>query len=452
VIFLIYPGNAAAIFATFQCLSLDDGTRWLRVDLSINCDGSQHQLMTYYAWFMLVIYPIGVPLYYYATLRRHSRLIDELRNIQQLRIGLIDHARAERHCKDSVVTSPTASKPWVVLKKEEAKLPFSLRKRLDDLELQEKEGRKKLPGHINKLLKGYELRVWWFEIFECARKLAVACLPVFFTPSGSVSQLLFGLIVCFVCFGAYVHFDPFEDRHNDLVARVCQAQIFFSLLCSVAFKYDPATKADGTNLGILLVVLWSLPIGLAAILLTPAPSLLGEAKDWIDDNIGGRVDHWLSRSRDMLTQSTLEVRRVTTARFGSVIATDTALSSVDIQISSSADNRSFEAFRDSKLFSDALPPPPPTEEPAWLREAEVTVARQQGAVGAVECVNTGELESVAPVAARESVTEPNPHASLTITSSSLSGSSLSPRASLAIESLPASKPPSHADGELPAAG
>ena len=50
----------------------------------------------------------------------------------------------------------------------------------------------------------YEMRVWWFEIFECARKLAVACLPVFFTPSGSVSQLLFGLIVCFVCFGAYV--------------------------------------------------------------------------------------------------------------------------------------------------------------------------------------------------------------------------------------------------------
>ena len=150
----MYPGNAAAIFATFQCLHLDDGTRWLRADLSINCDGSQHQLMTYYAWLMLAIYPIGVPLYYYATLRRHSKLIDKLRNIQQLRIRLIEHARAERHCKDSVVASPTASKPWVVLKKEEAKLPLSLRKRLDDLELQEKEGRKKLPGHINKLLKG----------------------------------------------------------------------------------------------------------------------------------------------------------------------------------------------------------------------------------------------------------------------------------------------------------
>ena len=110
--------------------------------------------MTYYAWLMVLIYPIGVPLYYYATLRRHSKLIDKLRNIQKLRIGLIQHARAERHKADSVVSSPTASKPWLLLKGEEEKLPLSLRKRLDDLQLEENEGREKLPGHINKLLKG----------------------------------------------------------------------------------------------------------------------------------------------------------------------------------------------------------------------------------------------------------------------------------------------------------
>ena len=111
--------------------------------------------MTYYAWLMVLVYPIGVPLYYYATLRRHSKLIDQLRNIQQLRIQLIQHARAERHKVDSVVSSPTASKPWLLLKKEEEKLPLSLRKRLDELQLQENEGREKLPGHINKLLKGW---------------------------------------------------------------------------------------------------------------------------------------------------------------------------------------------------------------------------------------------------------------------------------------------------------
>ena len=32
--------------------------------------------------------------------------------------------------------------------------------------------------------------------------------------------------------------DPFEDVGNDTLAKMCQAQIFFSLLSSVALSYD----------------------------------------------------------------------------------------------------------------------------------------------------------------------------------------------------------------------
>ena len=99
------------------------------------------------------------------------------------------------------------------------------------------------------------------QIFECIRKLAVACVPVFFQPSGSDSQLIYGLMVCFVCFGAYVHFDPYEDRGNDAVARLCQMQIFFSLLASVALTSASEQNA-GSNMDILLVVLYCLPVRL----------------------------------------------------------------------------------------------------------------------------------------------------------------------------------------------
>ena len=51
--------------------------------------------------------------------------------------------------------------------------------------------------YVQKLVLGYELRTFWFELLECGRKLAIVCLPVFFQPSGSVSQLIFGLMVCF---------------------------------------------------------------------------------------------------------------------------------------------------------------------------------------------------------------------------------------------------------------
>ena len=104
------------------------------------------------------------------------------------------------------------------------------------------------------------------QIFECIRKLAVACVPVFFQPSGSDSQLIYGLMICFVCFGAYVHFDPYEDRGNDAVARLCQMQIFFSLLASVALTSASEQNA-GSNMDILLVVLYCLPVRLPCALL-----------------------------------------------------------------------------------------------------------------------------------------------------------------------------------------
>ena len=52
--------------------------------------------------------------------------------------------------------------------------------RFGTLDTQDARERKKLPGSVNKLLKGYELRAWWFEIFECGRKaqsLAASNMP-----------------------------------------------------------------------------------------------------------------------------------------------------------------------------------------------------------------------------------------------------------------------------------
>ena len=65
-------------------------------------------------------------------------------------------------------------------------------------------------------------------------------------------------MICFVAFGAYVHCDPYEDRGNDMVAALCQMQIFFSLLASVALT--SASDEAGTNMDVLLVVLYFLPV------------------------------------------------------------------------------------------------------------------------------------------------------------------------------------------------
>ena len=61
VLFLIYPSTSAAIFATFQCEELSDGTRWLRADLSIDCSGDTHTLFRVYAGFMFSFTRSGRP-------------------------------------------------------------------------------------------------------------------------------------------------------------------------------------------------------------------------------------------------------------------------------------------------------------------------------------------------------------------------------------------------------
>ena len=47
------------------------------------------------------------------------------------------------------------------------------------------------------------MRTFWFEIFECARKILLILVPIFFEQD-SPEQLTVGLIVCFLTFGAYM--------------------------------------------------------------------------------------------------------------------------------------------------------------------------------------------------------------------------------------------------------
>ena len=83
-------------------------------------------------------------------------------------------------------------------------LPPPVRAQLQRLYNSEELERAKLPNYIRKLIGGYELEAYHFEIVECLRKLLLVCMPILFVPAGSAAQLIFGLLVCFLSFGAYV--------------------------------------------------------------------------------------------------------------------------------------------------------------------------------------------------------------------------------------------------------
>ena len=103
------------------------------------------------------------------------------------------------------------------------------------------------------ILHADEMRVYGFEIFECFRKMLLILVPIFFEPD-SPEQLTVGLIVCFATYGMYMMYAPYQSERSDMLAQVCQVQIFFSLLSSIVLKTNPESVAMGYILPFMMVV------------------------------------------------------------------------------------------------------------------------------------------------------------------------------------------------------
>ena len=113
------------------------------------------------------------------------------------------------------------------------------------------------------------MRTYWFEIFECGRKIGLIGLPVFF-PEGSAVQRILGLVICFLSYGlCMLHrfipwlsdsyqrplnpligvclnpcaadsmYAPYSDPSDDLLAQCSQIAIFLSMLASLVTDAYP---------------------------------------------------------------------------------------------------------------------------------------------------------------------------------------------------------------------
>ena len=193
-----------------------------------------------YAFIMMCFYPIGVPLYYALTLFRNK---EELTRIRHLELSVANEANRSKLGNFLKGKALREYQPEI----DEAE------ERKEMLQASYDELRGGLPGALKKLTNGYEMRTYWFEIFECVRKILLILLPIFFEEE-SPEQLTCGLIVCFITFGSYMMYAPFIDDGDDLLSQVCQLQIFFSLLSAIVLKTNPNSAAMGYILPIMILI------------------------------------------------------------------------------------------------------------------------------------------------------------------------------------------------------
>ena len=72
LLFFAFPLVSSRAFQGFDCEEFDDGTRFLRVDYSLDCNDAAYGRVVILAWIAIALYPIGVPLLY-LTLLLHAR-------------------------------------------------------------------------------------------------------------------------------------------------------------------------------------------------------------------------------------------------------------------------------------------------------------------------------------------------------------------------------------------
>ena len=86
-------------------------------------------------------------------------------------------------------------------------------------------------------------RMWWFEVFETFRKLALTGVLVVLSP-GTAVQILVSIIMCILSMRIYSGCKPFIEDSHDHFSECAQWQLLATMLGALAMKVD----IDGEDL------------------------------------------------------------------------------------------------------------------------------------------------------------------------------------------------------------
>jgi len=237
--FCVLVGVSTTIFKTFQCMTYgDDPVSYLIVDQSIDCSNASHRRYMVYSTGMCLVYPVGIPVLYTWLLFSKRR-------------SLLAQEREDNH---------------------------SLHK-------------------IGFLWDSYVKECWWFEIFECLRRLSLTGVLAFVAP-GSPSQIVFALLLALLSIAMYTHLKPFDRDQDNSLAIVSQWSIFFTLFAALLkkMKVDEEDHYDQNLFGLLLIVVNLMGVALVGMKLLVKPfrkliMLLNEKHEHDAELLGIGAEH-----------------------------------------------------------------------------------------------------------------------------------------------------------------
>ena len=188
VTFLIYSNVSSMIFQMFACEVLDDGKNYLRADYRIECDSAKHQTLQIFAGFMILLYPVGIPLLYAGLLLRDRNLLRKA---------------AERQVSSKV--KPTSD-----------------------------------------LWKPYKPSRFYYEVIECARRISLTGAVVFIYPN-TVAQVAVALVITFVFTVLSEALAPYDVGWDCWINRTGHVIVFMSMYIALLLKADVSSERTSSQ-------------------------------------------------------------------------------------------------------------------------------------------------------------------------------------------------------------
>ena len=175
--FLAYPLVTTLAFDAFTCYHFTK-SEWLRADVAIQCDTSQHSEAKALAWVAICLYPVGL---------------------------FVINAALLYAARKAIVS----------------KRPTTLSKAISFLHAE------------------YDLTLFWWELVELFRRFVLVGVMVL--GQGSMMQLVIGTLLAAVFLLFQVQASPYADISDSFLASVASFALVAVFLCATAFKYIALT-------------------------------------------------------------------------------------------------------------------------------------------------------------------------------------------------------------------
>ena len=177
MVLVLYPSISRQILRSFDCIQFSTKQKFLRYDLNISCMDPSYYGIIYYALFMTMLYPIGIPIFIFIFLRRQHK---------KGRLYLEGSSRSE------VKATPEGAQQYGVL------------------------------------YLGYEPSLYWWEAFDMFRRFCLTSL-VNLIFSGETIQIVFAMIITFGFVEVQALAAPYLCDYDDVLQNICQLSLFFVL-------------------------------------------------------------------------------------------------------------------------------------------------------------------------------------------------------------------------------